>query len=196
MESREGSRKGVFRYPKHRGGFAQQQGQRMFGLCPLEYDRWQLRLRALEPCPISDCRPVGHGSRLAAQLPSVVLQRTQSEHALALLVGQPASMFRIPEHALSTAPPLIHRGCPRVAGRKPDVSAAENGGWRRRTPVSASPSCLLSNRQLNGLAGFGKSQCRLAVQWSSAWCCGTTITLPIFRGRTTPRRSAIGRGDL
>src|SRR6267154_568676 len=42
-----------------------------------------------------------------AQLPAVVLQRAQFEHALALLTGQPASTFRVSEHALSTTPPLI-----------------------------------------------------------------------------------------
>ena len=61
-----------------------------------------------------------------AQLPAVTLQRAQFEHALALLVGQPASTFHIPERALSTAPPLIPPGVPsELLERRPDISAAE-----------------------------------------------------------------------
>src|SRR6185295_17500009 len=47
-----------------------------------------------------------------AQIPAVALQRAQFEHAIALLVGQPASTFRIPERPLSIAPPLIPAGLP------------------------------------------------------------------------------------
>jgi len=42
-----------------------------------------------------------------AQIPAVALQRAQFGHALALLLGQPASTFRIPEQGLSNAPPVI-----------------------------------------------------------------------------------------
>jgi len=38
------------------------------------------------------------------------------EHALALLVGQNASTFRIPERILSTTPPLIRQDCRRNTG--------------------------------------------------------------------------------
>jgi outer membrane protein, multidrug efflux system len=61
-----------------------------------------------------------------AQIPAVALQRAQLEHALALLVGQPAATFHIPERSLSTAPPLIASGLPsELLERRPDISAAE-----------------------------------------------------------------------
>src|SRR5258706_157251 len=72
-----------------------------------------------------------------AKLPAVTLQRAQFEHALALLAGQPASTFRISEHALSTTPPLIPTGLPSaLLERRPDVSAAERA-WRLQTRASA-----------------------------------------------------------
>src|SRR6185369_4257007 len=61
-----------------------------------------------------------------AQLPSVVLQRTKFEHAIALLVGEPASNFHIPERPLSNDPPLIPSEVPSaLLERRPDIAAAE-----------------------------------------------------------------------
>src|ERR1022692_1144638 len=61
-----------------------------------------------------------------AQLPAVALQRAQFEHALAVLVGQPAPAFRIPERKLSVAPPLVPPGLPsELLERRPDISAAQ-----------------------------------------------------------------------
>src|SRR6266436_1956053 len=57
-----------------------------------------------------------------AQLPAVTLQRAQFEHALALLIGQPASSFRLSAHPLSTSPPLIPLGVPsELLERRPDA---------------------------------------------------------------------------
>jgi NodT family efflux transporter outer membrane factor (OMF) lipoprotein len=70
-----------------------------------------------------------------AQLPAVALQRAQFEHALALLVGQPASTFRISERRLSATPPLIPPGLSsELLERRPDISAAE----RRMAAANAS----------------------------------------------------------
>ncbi len=105
-----------------------------------------------------------------AQLPAVTLQRAQFEHALALLVGQPASTFRISERALSAAPPLIPSGLPsELLERRPDISAAE----RRMAPTV----------QLNGLAGLESLNGGTLFDASSRlWAVGPSITLPLFQG--------------
>ena len=119
-----------------------------------------------------------------AQLPAVVLQRTQFEHALALLVGEPASTFRVSEHALSTAPPLIPSGLPsELLERRPDISAAERRMASANASIGVAKAALFPTVQLNGLAGFESLSAGTLFNWSSRlWAVGPSITLPLFEG--------------
>ena len=61
-----------------------------------------------------------------AELPATQLQRAQFEHALAVLTGQAASAFTVPERPLNTPPPIIPPGLPsQLLERRPDIAAAE-----------------------------------------------------------------------
>jgi NodT family efflux transporter outer membrane factor (OMF) lipoprotein len=61
-----------------------------------------------------------------AQDIDVGVARAQYEHALAALVGQPASTFSIPASPLNLTPPRIPVGVPSdLLERRPDVAAAE-----------------------------------------------------------------------
>src|SRR5258706_10590515 len=90
-----------------------------------------------------------------AQIPAVTLQRAQFEHALALLVGQPASTFRISERALSAAPPLIPSGLPsELLERRPDISAVERRMAAANASIGVAKAAFFPTVQLNGLAGL------------------------------------------
>jgi len=119
-----------------------------------------------------------------AQLPGVMLQRAQFEHALALLVGQSASTFRVAEHALSTAPPLIPPGLPsELLERRPDISSAERSMAAANASIGVSKAAFFPTIQLNGLAGFESLNSGTLFNWSSRlWAVGPSITLPIFEG--------------
>jgi multidrug efflux system outer membrane protein len=119
-----------------------------------------------------------------AQLPAVMLQRTQFEHALALLVGQPASTFRVSEHALSTAPPLIPAGLPSaLLERRPDISAAERRMAAANASIGVAKAAFFPTVQLNGLAGFESLSAGTLFNWSSRlWAVGPSVTLPLFEG--------------
>ncbi|MEY2428235.1 MAG: outer membrane protein multidrug efflux system [Verrucomicrobiota bacterium] len=119
-----------------------------------------------------------------AQLPAVVLQRTQFEHALALLAGQPASSFHVSEHALSSATPLIPSGLPsELLERRPDISAAERRMAAANASVGVAKAAFFPTVQLNGLAGFESLSAGTLFNWSSRlWAVGPSITLPIFEG--------------
>src|SRR5436190_2485747 len=119
-----------------------------------------------------------------AQLPAVALKRAQFEHALALLVGQPASTFRIPERALSAAPPLIPPGLPsELLERRPDIAAAERRMAAANASIGVAKAAFFPTIQLNGLAGLESLDAGTLFNGSSRlWAVGPSLTLPLFGG--------------
>jgi multidrug efflux system outer membrane protein len=119
-----------------------------------------------------------------AQLPAVALQRAQFEHALAVLVGQPAPTFRIPQRGLSTAPPLIPPGLPsELLERRPDIAAAERRMAAANASIGVAKAAFFPTIQLNGLAGLESLDAGTVFNGSSRlWAIGPSLTLPIFEG--------------
>jgi len=119
-----------------------------------------------------------------AQIPAVALQRAQLEHALALLVGQPAATFRIPERSLSAAPPLIASGLPsELLERRPDISAAERRMASANAGIGVAKAAFFPTVQLNGLTGLESVNAGTLFNYSSRmWAVGPSMTLPIFEG--------------
>jgi NodT family efflux transporter outer membrane factor (OMF) lipoprotein len=61
-----------------------------------------------------------------AQAIDVKEQRTQFEHAIAVLVGEPAPSFALPVVPLSAVPPVIPPGLPsQLLERRPDIASSE-----------------------------------------------------------------------
>jgi multidrug efflux system outer membrane protein len=119
-----------------------------------------------------------------AQIPAVALQRAQFQHALALLAGQPAPTFRVPERSLSVAPPLISSGLPsELLERRPDISAAERRMAAENASIGVAKAAFFPTVQLNGLAGLESLNAGTLFNWSSRmWAVGPSLTLPLFEG--------------
>ena len=61
-----------------------------------------------------------------AQAIDVGVQRSQLEHAIALLIGKPPSVFSIPATPLAVKPVVIPVGIPsELLERRPDIAGAE-----------------------------------------------------------------------
>ena len=117
-----------------------------------------------------------------AQLPFVALQRAKFEHALALLVGQNAATFSVPERTLSAAPPVIPPGLPsELLERRPDISAAERRMAAANANIGVAKAAFFPTIQLNGLAGLESVDAGSLFDSSSRmWAVGPSLTLPIF----------------
>jgi hypothetical protein len=116
-----------------------------------------------------------------AQLPAVALQRAQFEHALALLVGQPAGAFRVPERTLSDAPPWIPSELPsELLERRPDISAAERRMAAANANIGVAKAAFFPTVQLNGLAGLESVDAGTPFNWSGRmWAVGPSLTLAL-----------------
>ncbi|HTV42474.1 MAG TPA: efflux transporter outer membrane subunit [Candidatus Sulfotelmatobacter sp.] len=119
-----------------------------------------------------------------AQVPVVALDRARFEHALALLVGQPASTFRLPVRVLSGAPPVIPPGLPsELLERRPDISAAERHMAAANAEIGVARAAFFPSVQLNGLAGFESLSVGTFLYWPSRfWAVGPTVNAPLFEG--------------
>jgi multidrug efflux system outer membrane protein len=119
-----------------------------------------------------------------AQLPYVGLQRAQFEHALALLVGQPAPTFRIPVHVFKVTPPLIPAGLPSdLLEQRPDISASERTMAAANANIGVAKAAFYPTIILNGLGGLESVNAGSLFNASSHfWSVGPTLTLPIFEG--------------
>lgn len=119
-----------------------------------------------------------------AQLPVVALQRSQLEHALALLIGQPASTFRILPRTRALTPPLIPPGLPSaLLERRPDVAAAERRMAAANASIGVAKAAFYPTVVLNGLAGFESVNAGSVFNGASRlWSIGPSVNLPIFEG--------------
>jgi multidrug efflux system outer membrane protein len=116
-------------------------------------------------------------------------RRAQLEHALALLLGELASTFRLAEARWDGALPVIPAGIPsRLLARRPDVSAAQRTvqaqGARRR----AARLAWFPNLVLTGSGGYASPDLGdLFMMSTRAWGVGALLALPVLDGG---RRSA------
>lgn len=117
-----------------------------------------------------------------AQDTGVGVQRAQFEHAIALLVGQPASNFSIAVEALKTRPPAIPFGLPsQLLERRPDIAAAERKMAQANAQIGVARAAYFPTLTLSAAAGFQSLDPSSWFTWPSRiWALGPTLSDPIF----------------
>jgi NodT family efflux transporter outer membrane factor (OMF) lipoprotein len=90
-----------------------------------------------------------------AQDTGVGIERAQFEHAIALLIGQPASTFSLSAQPLNANPPGIPFGIPsQILERRPDIAAAERSMAQANAQIGVSVAAFYPTVTLAASVGF------------------------------------------
>ncbi|HET9578703.1 MAG TPA: efflux transporter outer membrane subunit [Usitatibacter sp.] len=111
-------------------------------------------------------------------------ERAQLEHALAVLLGEAASDFTLPEADWKTALPAIPPGVPAtVLARRPDVSAAQSTLLAAQARVGVAKAAWFPDIALTAAGGQASPEIGDLFKWSArAWGVGALLALPLFDG--------------
>jgi NodT family efflux transporter outer membrane factor (OMF) lipoprotein len=117
-----------------------------------------------------------------SSLSNLGILRAQYEHAIAMLLGKPASDFSLPRRPLTTAPPPIPIGVPSLLlQRRPDVAAAERTMASANAELGVAYSAFFPNLTLSAAGGFESYLFRHLADWPSRfWSVGPSFSQPIF----------------
>jgi len=101
-----------------------------------------------------------------AQAIDVREQRTQFEHAIAVLIGEPASTFSLPVVTLNATPPVIPPGLPsELLERRPDVASTERQMASANARIGIARAAYFPLFNLGPSAGFESTT---IVNWLSS----------------------------
>jgi NodT family efflux transporter outer membrane factor (OMF) lipoprotein len=110
------------------------------------------------------------------------IARAQFEHAIALLIGTPASSFSLPVKALDHAPPAIPIGVPsQLLERRPDIAASERSMAAANAQIGVAVAAYYPNLTLSASGGFESSTITNLLSYSSRfWSVGPSVSETIF----------------
>lgn len=117
-----------------------------------------------------------------AQATNVAVLRAQYEHAIAVLIGQPASSFGIGTGELTPALPAIPVGVPsQLLERRPDIASAERLVAQANAQIGIAKSAYFPTLTLSGSAGFESVGIANWLTWPArVWSVGPTLAETIF----------------
>jgi NodT family efflux transporter outer membrane factor (OMF) lipoprotein len=118
------------------------------------------------------------------QSADVALQRAQTEHAIAVLIGENPSRFHLASNPLphDSAPPLIEVGLPStLLERRPDVAAAERRVAAANAQIGVARAAYFPVFSLAAVAGFDSTRTSSLLNAPSRlWSVGPAGLLTVF----------------
>lgn len=110
--------------------------------------------------------------------------RAQFEHAIATLVGKPATSFSMPVKVLGTEPPPIPLGLPsQLLERRPDIAAAERAMAAANAQIGVAYAAYFPSVTLGGEGGLkGTTLANLFNSANRFWSVGPTVSETIIDG--------------
>src|ERR1035437_1193611 len=112
------------------------------------------------------------------------IARAQYEHAIATLIGKPASTFSIPAEPKTSVPPPIPVGLPsQLLERRPDVAAAERNMAAANAQIGVAYAAFYPALTLSATGGMESSAIKNLFDWPSRfWSVGPSISETIYDG--------------
>jgi NodT family efflux transporter outer membrane factor (OMF) lipoprotein len=130
------------------------------------------------------------------------IARAQYEHAIATLIGKPASEFSVPVLAKTSAPPPIPVGLPsQLLERRPDVAAAERTMASANAQIGVAYAAFYPSLTISASGGMESSAIgKLLDAASRFWSVGPTLSETVYDGglrrATVNQYIATYNGDL
>jgi outer membrane protein, multidrug efflux system len=143
----------------------------------------QNRLEGKIASPADVSRAQAQLATAEAILTELHANRALLEHAIAVLVGQPASTFSVRPTPVRIALPSYPAGVPStLLQRRPDVAAAERRVAAANEQIGVARAAFFPRFTINLLAGTADTGINLLAVKNFMWSVGPGMTLPIFDG--------------
>jgi NodT family efflux transporter outer membrane factor (OMF) lipoprotein len=112
------------------------------------------------------------------------IARAQYEHAIAMLIGKPASVFSIPVEPRTSAPPPIPVELPsQLLERRPDIAAAERNMAAANAQIGVAYAAYYPALTLAATGGMQSSALKNLLSWPSRfWSVGPSISETVYDG--------------
>jgi NodT family efflux transporter outer membrane factor (OMF) lipoprotein len=112
------------------------------------------------------------------------IARAQYEHAIALLIGAPASSFSMPARPLTTGVPAIPIGVPsQILQRRPDIAAAERTMAEANALIGVQTAAYYPSFSISGDIGLESSKIGSLFNWPSRYfSVGPSASETLFDG--------------
>lgn len=119
-----------------------------------------------------------------SQASLVEQSRAQYEHAIAVLVGQPASTFNVPAAPLAATPPPLPLGVPsEVLERRPDIATQERTMAYENAQVGLARTAFYPHITISGGGGWESSSITSLLNAPSLfWSLGADALEPVIQG--------------
>jgi NodT family efflux transporter outer membrane factor (OMF) lipoprotein len=121
-----------------------------------------------------------------AQATDLGIARSQFEHAIAVLTGQPPAAFSLPNAPLVAQPPSVPVGLPsQLLERRPDVAAAERRVAEANAEIGVTRAAFFPSLVLSATGGFESTSIASWFTWPARFfSLGPTLSQTLFdKGR-------------